>query len=86
MQNNITAESISGFIKKELAGFLSVKADTIQNETPFDQFGLDSAKAILMVGKLEDYLNVELPSTLMWDFNTIKSLSDHLHQNLSQYQ
>jgi acyl carrier protein len=86
MQNNFSSDNISGFIQKELAGFLSMPADSIDVDAPFDQFGIDSAKAILMVGKLEDLLNVELPSTLLWDHNTIKTLSNHLHQNLSQYQ
>ena len=86
MQSNSSFEHISAFIKKELAGFLSLSADSISIETPFDQFGIDSAKAILMVGKLEDLLDVELPSTLLWDYNTIQSLAGHLNKNLSQYQ
>jgi len=86
MQSAFSSESIIDFIKKELAVFLIVPADSINVDTAFDQFGLDSAKAILMVGKLEDLLDVELPSTLLWDYNTIKSLADHLHQNISQYQ
>ncbi|HEX3007217.1 MAG TPA: acyl carrier protein, partial [Bacteroidales bacterium] len=66
--------------------FLSSPIESIDIETPFEKYGLDSAKAVLMVGKLEDLLDVELPSTLLWDYNNIKALSEHLSQNISQYQ
>jgi acyl carrier protein len=77
---NITAAAIEEFIKKELAKLLSISTDSIDIETPFDKFGLESAKSILMVGKLEDYLDVDLPSRLLWDYNNIKSLSVYLQE------
>jgi acyl carrier protein len=86
MSKNITSAEIADFLKQELAKFLSSPPEAIQIETPFEKYGLDSAKAVLMVGKLEDFLDIELPSTLLWDFNNIKSLSEHLDQNISLYQ
>jgi len=82
----IETNDIIHFLQKELARFLSVSSETIEIETPFDKYGLDSAKAVLMVGKLEDFLDVELPATLLWDYNNIKALAQHLHQNISSYQ
>lgn len=86
MSKNITSAEIINFLKQELSKFLSSPTESIDIETPFEKYGLDSAKAVLMVGKLEDLLDVELPSTLLWDYNNIKSLSEHLGQNISQYQ
>jgi acyl carrier protein len=86
MPKTITSPEIIDFLRMELSKFLSTSPETINEETPFEKYGLDSAKAVLMVGKLEDLLDVELPSTLLWDFNNIKSLSEHLEQNISQYQ
>ncbi len=86
MSKNISSSEIIDFLKLELSKFLSTLPEKIDIETPFEKYGLDSAKAVLMVGKLEDLLDVELPSTLLWDYNNIKSLSEHLGQNISQYQ
>lgn len=86
MSKNISSSEIMDFLKLELSKFLSSPSEAIDIETPFEKYGLDSAKAVLMVGKLEDLLDVELPSTLLWDYNNIKSLSEHLSQNISQYQ
>jgi len=77
---NITSKSITEFIKMEIARLLAIPAENIDIEATFDQFGIDSSKSILMVGKLEDYLDIELPSRLLWDYNSIKSLSEHLQQ------
>lgn len=74
------------FMQQELAKYLFISPETIDINTPFDKFGIDSAKAILIVGKLEDYLDVELPSKLLWDYNTIGALSSHLHKSISLYQ
>jgi acyl carrier protein len=84
--NEPSTNDLIEFIKRELAKLLSVSSETINIETPFDKYGLDSAKAILMVGKLEDYLDIELPAKLLWDYNNIKSLSEHLHQSGSLYK
>lgn len=86
MSKNISSSEIIDFLRQELSKFLSTPPEKIDIETPFEKYGLDSAKAVLMVGKLEDLLDVELPSTLLWDYNNIKSLSEHLGQNISQYQ
>lgn len=86
MPKNITSAEIIDFLKKELSKFLSSQAEAIDINTPFEKYGLDSAKAVLMVGKLEDLLDVELPSTLLWDYNNIKALAEHLEQNISLYQ
>lgn len=86
MSKSISSSEIIDFLKLELSKFLSTPPEKIDIETPFEKYGLDSAKAVLMVGKLEDLLDVELPSTLLWDYNNIKSLSEHLGQNISLYQ
>lgn len=86
MPKNITTQEIIDFLRQELSKFLSSPPEAIDITTPFEKYGLDSSKAVLMVGKLEDLLDVELPSTLLWDYNNIKSLSEHLGQNISLYQ
>lgn len=77
---NLTSNHISEFIKKEISRLLATPAEQIDIDTPFDKFGLDSSKSILMVGKLEDYMDMELPAKLLWDYNTINSLSEHLQK------
>lgn len=84
--NKLSSAELIEFMQIQLSKFLAMSPDKIDIEAQFDQYGLDSSKAILMVGKLEDLLDVELPATLLWDYNNIKALADHLHENTSYYE
>jgi len=53
-------------------------------DEPFENYGIDSIKAVYIVGELEEIFNIELPPTLLWEYNTIKKLTDFIKNNLSQ--
>lgn len=73
-----TATEIQAWIVSYLAQLLEVDSDEIDTATPFDRYGLDSSAAIGMTGDLEDWLNLELDPTLVYDYPTIEALSQHL--------
>jgi len=39
---------------------------------------LDSVAAVGLAGELEDWLDVELPATILWDYPTIAALAEYL--------
>jgi acyl carrier protein len=84
--HSFTQDEIKDLITNQISGVLSIPAHQISTDATFDSYGIDSANSVLMVGKLEDFLDVELPTTLLWDFNTIQKLSDHLYHNINLYQ
>ncbi|MBN2165865.1 MAG: acyl carrier protein [Marinilabiliaceae bacterium] len=69
---------IKDFIVNNIAKLLDVTPDKVQTNEPFDRFGIDSISAVRMVGVLEDYLDTDLPSTLLWDYNNIDDLVEYL--------
>ncbi len=46
--------------------------------TSFVQLGLESVTAATLVADLEDWLDIEIDITLIWDYPTISSLAQHI--------
>ncbi len=72
---------IQNWLIKQLAEQLSLDTATISITEPLTRYGLDSIDAVTMVGDIEDVLDVELPSTLFWDYPTIEKSSQFLAEN-----
>jgi acyl carrier protein len=77
--NSVSA--IQNWLVSKLAEQLSLDANTIDIAEPLTRYGLDSIDAVTMVGDLEDWLDLELPSTLFWDYPTIEKSSQYLDEN-----
>ena len=60
---------------------MSLEKSNISVSEPLTRYGLDSIDAVTMVGDIEDVLDVELPSTLFWDYPTIEKSSQFLAEN-----
>ncbi|MDJ0554522.1 MAG: acyl carrier protein [Microcoleaceae cyanobacterium MO_207.B10] len=72
------AEILQNWIAEKLAEQLSIDKSTISAIEPLTRYGLDSIDAVTLVGELEDELDLELPSTLFWDYPTIEKSSQYL--------
>lgn len=73
---------ITGMLSRELR----MDAANISPEVPLTQYGIDSIAALTIAGELEDQLGIELPSTLLWDCQTVNDLADYLGTELSGRQ
>ena len=73
--------AIQNWLVNQLAEQLSLEAETINLAEPLTRYGLDSIDAVTMVGELEDWLDLELPSTLFWDYPTIAKSAQYLTEN-----
>lgn len=71
-------EAIQTWLVNKLAKQLSLNAQTIDVREPLTRYGLDSIDAVTLVGELEDWLQIELPSTLLWDYPTIEKSAQYL--------
>ncbi|MGL6343991.1 MAG: acyl carrier protein [Waterburya sp.] len=74
---------IQTWIVNYVAELLEVKPEKIDTAIAFDRYGLDSSAAVGLAGDLEDWLERELDPTLLYDYPTIESLSEHLVEYLS---
>jgi acyl carrier protein len=73
-------EEIEEWILEQLAGQIGVHASQIDRFEPFAEFGMESIHAMVVVGRLEKWLNLELSPTMIWNYPTIKTLAQRLAQ------
>ena len=84
LQNPSSSESESSVLKiqswlvEQIADVLSLDPTTIDVKQPLTRYGLDSIDAVTLVGDLEDWLDLELPSTLLWDYPSIEKASAYM--------
>lgn len=79
-----TLKEIQTWITAYVAELMEVEPKRIDIKIPFDRYGLDSSAAVGLTGDLESWLNTELDPTLLYDYPTIKSLSEYLAEFLSE--
>jgi acyl carrier protein len=74
-------KAVENWLVSQLANQLSLDVKTINVTEPLTRYGLDSIDAVTMVGDLEEWLDLELPSTLFWDHPTIAKSAQFLADN-----
>jgi acyl transferase domain-containing protein/acyl-CoA synthetase (AMP-forming)/AMP-acid ligase II/pimeloyl-ACP methyl ester carboxylesterase len=72
--------SIQYWLVENIAQRLSVSVDEIDIEEPFATLGLDSVQAVRLSADLEDWLEVKLSPTVIYDYPNIVSLASYLAQ------
>ena len=79
VQENIkTVVEIQEWLVNYLAEFLEVETEAIDISRSFDEYALNSSTAIYLTGELEEWLGSELEPTLIYEYSTIKELSEYL--------
>jgi acyl carrier protein len=69
---------IEAWLVQRVSEILEVSPTSIDKNKTFDEYGLDSQRAIELTGDLEQWLGTRLDATLAWDYPTIASLSEQL--------
>ncbi len=74
-------EKIQNWLLDRLSEQLSLESNAIDIKESLTRYGLDSIDAVTLVGDLEDWLDLELPATLFWDYPTIAKSAQYLAEN-----
>jgi acyl carrier protein len=77
-QPALTAELIQDWLVEQLAIRLEMDVDDIDIQASFESFGLESAEALVLLSKLEQWLGHSVPPVLIWNYPTIEQLSQRL--------
>jgi trans-AT polyketide synthase/acyltransferase/oxidoreductase domain-containing protein len=77
-QRRAGPREIAAFLAQQIAEHLGIGAQEIDTQLPFESFGLDSVNAMLTLKRLEEWLGVELPPTLIWNYPTVHLLAQRL--------
>lgn len=80
-----TREAIEGWLIDKIADSLESKPNEIDVTKDFADYGLDSVEAINISGELENYLKCRLSPTLLWDYQNIEALAQHLANTPKNY-
>lgn len=73
---------IEKWLVEQLSSLLKVPKNELDPDAPLKRYGLDSMDAVILVMELEDQLVVELPSTLFWEYPTIRKCVLYLARKL----
>ncbi|WP_353930404.1 acyl carrier protein [Okeanomitos corallinicola TIOX110] len=73
-----SVDTIQSWLVNQIATQLKIGPETIKVTEPLTRYGLDSIDSVTIVGDMEDWLDAELPSTLLWDYPTIAKAAQYL--------
>lgn len=70
--------AIRDFVMTRIAAAVGESVEAIDPREPFTRFGLDSVRAVALVGELEAWLERELPATLAFDYPNAEAIARYL--------
>jgi acyl carrier protein len=82
-QQHQTVELIQAWLINQLAEQLEIEPDDIDIHEPFDNYDLDSARALSMLGKLEKWLGRNFNPVLIFNYPTVEQLAQRLAEEAS---
>lgn len=71
-------ESIAQFVIKKIALRTGKPIEELSGETLFSDIGIDSLKAVLICGYLEDELEIEIDPSVMFKYQTPNQVAEAL--------
>ena len=63
-----------------LVGKVGIPKEAIELDRPFADYALDSLTVVELGEDIEDFLHMEVPITIAWNYPTIDALSTYLSQ------
>jgi acyl carrier protein len=79
-----SADDIKSWLANKVAAVLKIDASAIEFNTSFAKLGLDSLAAITISGDLEQWLEMEIDATILYQYSTIEELSEYLIQEIAR--
>jgi acyl carrier protein len=79
-----TMEDLLDKASQALAKHLKTSVESLDIHKRLTSYGLDSIDTFTVLGQIEDWLGLELPSTLLWDFSTISEVAHYIIENYEE--
>ncbi|MEH2171176.1 MAG: thioester reductase domain-containing protein [Nostoc sp.] len=84
IKQSFTADDIQIFLVSNLAKLLGVATDEIDVKEHLENYGLDSAQAMILVSNLEKLLGFQPSPLLLWHYPNIEALSQRLAEEVQE--
>lgn len=75
---SITADSATQWLREKIAVRTGMSQEELTPASPFEELGLDSTEALVLVGELEEWLGFEISPTALWYYPTIGELGEYV--------
>lgn len=72
------ATEIHTWLVGRMAETLNVPPQSIDVTAPLDELGLDSKAVMGLSGDIEQYFNISIEPTVLWDYSSVGELVAHL--------
>jgi acyl carrier protein len=82
-RSNMSKDAISNWLVDWIARELDMTAAEIETARSLLEYSMSSVTATILVGDLEDWLDLRLAPTLVWDFPSINAMTDHLMEQIA---
>lgn len=73
---------IADWLINKVAALNNMSISEIKIDIPLSEYRLDSLNAVNLAGELEEWLKIEIDPTLIWDYPTIRELSEFLNKEI----
>ncbi|BAZ00012.1 polyketide synthase thioester reductase subunit HglB [Tolypothrix tenuis PCC 7101] len=83
-KHSYSAADIQAWLVANLAELIGVETDEIDVNEHLENYGLDSAQAMILVSKLEKMLGFQPSPLLLWHYPNIAALSQRLAEDLPE--
>jgi acyl carrier protein len=70
-------EAMRGWLIERISKALKVKGP-MDPDAPLSKYGLQSIDAVILAMEIEEEVGVELPPTLLWEYNTVNECTAYL--------
>jgi acyl carrier protein len=74
----VDVEAIQHWLVTQIAEQLGIEPQNLDVRLSFSEYGLDSITGVSLAGDLEEWLNISLSPTLLWDYSTVETLVQYL--------
>ncbi|HAC64650.1 MAG TPA: acyl carrier protein [Cyanothece sp. UBA12306] len=92
---NLTKTPSKAVIKEWLIDLMAeqfqMEPEEIDSDQQLTRYGLDSVDGFTLVGELEEWFEeefceLEIPNTLIWDYPTINKITEYLASQLEEFE
>jgi len=78
VESGATYEAVRDWLVARIAAQAGMAPGHLNISDPFSRYGLDSQRAVMLSGDLQEWLGRPLPATIAYDFPTMDALARHL--------
>jgi acyl carrier protein len=71
-------QEIAAWLVNQVSELLSIPPRQVDVQAPFNSFGLASRDAVLLSGDLEEWLDIRVSPTILYEYPNILALAAHL--------